>query len=87
MKSDGLFQQCKMSNSKNGAAEAMPVGVKKLVIINHEYKKFICRGKGWGRAIKAVNLRKHLQGRHRRGISVARKASQVARGLKWYEEM
>ncbi|KFX86782.1 hypothetical protein V490_08852 [Pseudogymnoascus sp. VKM F-3557] len=36
------------------------------------------QGQGCGRAIKAVNLRKHLQGRHRIGTSVARQASQVA---------
>ncbi|KFY48269.1 hypothetical protein V496_10295 [Pseudogymnoascus sp. VKM F-4515 (FW-2607)] len=74
-----------MSDSKNGAAEEMPAGVKNLVVINHEYKKIICKAKGCGRAIKAVNLRKHLQGRHRIRISVARQASQVARGFRWDE--
>ncbi|KFZ20489.1 hypothetical protein V501_00092 [Pseudogymnoascus sp. VKM F-4519 (FW-2642)] len=76
-----------MSDSKNGAAEAMPAGIKNIIIINHEYKKIICRGKGCGRAIKADNLKKHLQGRHGIRISVAREASQVARGLKWDEEL
>ncbi|KFZ01775.1 hypothetical protein V500_00621 [Pseudogymnoascus sp. VKM F-4518 (FW-2643)] len=79
--------QAKMSDSKNSAAEEMPAGVKNLIIINHEYKKFICMGKGCGRAIKAVNLRKHLQIRHRIGFGVAKNASQVARGLKWNEEL
>lgn len=75
-----------MSDSKNSVEEEMPAGVRKLIVVNHEYKKIICRAKGCGRAIKAVNLRKHLQGRHRIGTSVARQASQVARGLKWDEE-
>jgi hypothetical protein len=74
-----------MSDSKNGAAEEMPAGVKDLIVINHEYKKIICKAKGCGRAIKAVNLRKHLQGRHRIRMSVARQSSQVARGFRWDE--
>ncbi|KFX96569.1 hypothetical protein O988_05247 [Pseudogymnoascus sp. VKM F-3808] len=78
--------QAKMSDSKNSAAGEMPAGVKNLIVVNPEYEKIICRAKGCGRAIKAVNLRKHLQGRHRIGTSVARQASQVARGLKWDEE-
>lgn len=40
-----------------------------------------------GRAIKAVNLRKHLQIRHQIGFSVAKNASQVARGFRWDEEL
>jgi hypothetical protein len=79
--------QAKMSDSKNSAAEEMPAGVRNLVVINHEYKKIIYRAKGCGRAVKAVNLRKHLQIRHRIGFGVAKNASQVARGLKWNEEL
>lgn len=74
-----------MSDSKNSAAEEMPAGVKNLIVINHEYKKIICKAVGCGRAVKAVNLRKHLQGRHRIRISVAREASQVVRGFRWDE--
>ncbi|OBT81040.1 hypothetical protein VE02_10339, partial [Pseudogymnoascus sp. 03VT05] len=66
-----------MSDSKNSAAEEMPAGVKNMIVINHEYKKIICKAVGCGRAVKAVNLRKHLQGRHRIRISVAREASRV----------
>ena len=79
--------QAKMSDSKNSAAEEMPAGVKNLIVVNPEYKKIICRAKGCGRAIKAVNLRKHLQIRHRIGFGVAKNASQVARGFRWDEEL
>ncbi|KFY82721.1 hypothetical protein V498_08483 [Pseudogymnoascus sp. VKM F-4517 (FW-2822)] len=79
--------QAKMSDSKISAAEEMPAGVKNLIVVNPEYKKIICRAKGCGRAIKAVNLRLHLQNRHRIGFGVAKNASQVARGFRWDEDL
>lgn len=62
--------EVKMNNSKNSTEEEMLAGVRSLIVVNHKYKKIICMGKLCGKAIKAVNLRKHLQGRHRIGISV-----------------
>ncbi|OBT70706.1 hypothetical protein VF21_10277, partial [Pseudogymnoascus sp. 05NY08] len=76
-----------MSDSKNSAAEEMPAGVKNVIVVNHKYKKIICWAKGCGRAIKAVNLRKHLQIRHQIGFAVAKNASQVACGFRWDEEL
>ncbi|KFY48255.1 hypothetical protein V496_10297 [Pseudogymnoascus sp. VKM F-4515 (FW-2607)] len=44
--------QGKISDSKNGAAEEMPSGVKNLISFNHKYKKVICSGSGCGKAIE-----------------------------------
>jgi hypothetical protein len=74
-----------MNDSKNSIEEEMPAGVRHLIVVNHKYKKIICMGKLCERAIKAANLRKHLQGRHRIRISVARQASQVVYGFRWDE--
>ncbi|KFZ23657.1 hypothetical protein V502_01873 [Pseudogymnoascus sp. VKM F-4520 (FW-2644)] len=78
--------QAKMSDSKNGAAEEMPAGVKNLISFNHEYEKIICSGSGCG-SIELEQLGQYLGRKHRVSAKIAGQVARVARKLGWEEKL
>ncbi|KFY78435.1 hypothetical protein V498_09114 [Pseudogymnoascus sp. VKM F-4517 (FW-2822)] len=76
-----------MSDSKNGVAEEMLLGVKNLISFNHKYKKVICSSSRCSKAIELDQIGQHLGRRHYVKEQDSRKVIEIAHKLGWEEQL